>query len=67
MNDKERIRSAINIIIEYSGIDGSHHKTWVIDQVLRILADDNYNQIIKDNCYGEDGLETYHWDCGIAP
>jgi hypothetical protein len=28
---------AIEYIARYGGIDGDHHKTWVLDQVVRIL------------------------------
>jgi hypothetical protein len=28
---------ALEYIMHYGGIDGAHHKTWVLDQVVRIL------------------------------
>lgn len=62
MTDKERIEKAIEIAIEYGGIDGAHHKDWVIDQMVRALAGDNYDQIVADACES-DG----EWDCGVAP
>ncbi len=67
MSDKEKIQKAINLAVGYGGIDGSHHKNWVIDQMVRILAGGNYDQVVKDACFGEDGPETYTWDVGIAP
>lgn len=51
---EERINDAIMIALRYGGIDGAHHKSWVIDQMVRALA-------------GEDGESTYSWDVGIAP
>jgi len=30
---------ALDYIMCYGGIDGEHHKTWVLDQVVRILND----------------------------
>lgn len=36
----------------YGGIDGSHHKTWVIDQVARILMG---TEIIAVNAKWDDG------------
>ena len=66
-NDKEKIKKALEMGIEYGGFDGSHHKAWVIDQMVRILAGNDYEQIIKDACDGEDGPNTYEWDTGIAP
>lgn len=46
---------------------GSHHKSWVIDQVLRALTGSRYLEFVKAARYGEDGPETYDWDTGIAP
>ena len=34
----DKIKKAIGIIYSYGAIDGEHHKTWVIDQVLRALT-----------------------------
>ncbi len=67
MDDKEKIENAIGIAIALGGIDGSHHKAWVIDQMVRVLAGENYEQLIVDICAGEDGPNTYEWDTGIAP
>jgi hypothetical protein len=66
MTDKEKINKAIELAVKYGGIDG-HHKTWVIDQMVRILADDQYDVIVADAKYGEDEPDTYEWDTGIAP
>lgn len=65
--DAERIQAAIDLIVELGGIDGAHHKNWVLDQVVRVLAGDRYWQIVADACDGEDGPDTYSWDEGIAP
>lgn len=67
MKNKKRVNKAIELAIRYGGYDGGHHKMWVIDQMLRVLAGDNYDQIIKDANAGEDGPNTYEWDTGIAP
>lgn len=63
----DQIDQAIEIAVKYGGIDGDHHKAWVIDQMVRILAGDNYEQIVKDACDGEDGPDTYDWEVGIPP
>ena len=63
----ERIEKAINLAVRYGGIDGEHHKAWVIDQMVRVLAGDEYDEIVRDAKAGEDGPETYSWDVGIAP
>lgn len=65
--NKARATEAIVLGLQYGGTDGAHHKMWVIDQMIRILAGDNYDAWIKEACRGEDGDNTYSWDCGIAP
>jgi hypothetical protein len=67
MDEAERIEKAIEIGIRYGGIDGAHHKTWTIDQMLRVLAGDRYDAIIAESCDGEDGPHTYEHDVGIPP
>jgi hypothetical protein len=65
----ERTDKAIQMAVSCGGIDGSHHKDWVIDQMVRILAgsDEQYQKIVADACDGEDGPKTYSWEEGIAP
>ena len=66
-SDEVKIKTALDLAIRFGGIDGAHHKDWVIDQMVRILAGDGYGQLVKDACDGEDGPETYSWEVGIAP
>jgi len=66
-NDAESVAEAIRLAVQYGGIDGGHHKAWVIDQMVRALARDKYDEVVKDAKDGEDGPDTYDWDCGIAP
>lgn len=61
------IERAIEIAVRYGGIDGDHHKAWVIDQIVRVLAGDRYVKIVAEACSGDDGPETYTWDEGIPP
>lgn len=67
MKDIKRIEKAIELAVAYGNIDGAHHKMWVIDQMIRVLAGERYKTIVKDAKAGEDGPNTYDWDCGIAP
>lgn len=67
MKEQKRIDKAIELAVRYGGIDGDHHKAWVIDQMVRVLAGRDYKRIIKEACDGEDGPDTYTWDEGIAP
>jgi len=62
----KRVQEAIDIGVENGGCDGAHHKDWVIDQMIRALAGDDYDNIVKEDCDGEDGPDTYSWDYGIA-
>lgn len=64
---KKQIDYAIELAVRYGGIDGAHHKMWVIDQMVRALAGDDYARIVAEACDGEDGPDTYEWDVGIAP
>lgn len=36
-SEKTKEQWALDYIMSYGGFDGSHHKTWVLDQVARIL------------------------------
>ena len=63
----KRIGDAMDIIEQFGGIDGGHHKQWVIDQVARALLKDDYKDWVKAMCSGEDGPNTYEWDTGIPP
>lgn len=67
MTESERINEAIELAVRYGGFDGDHHKAWVIDQMVRVLAGERYEQIVREACAGEDGPDTYSWETGIAP
>jgi len=55
------------MIHQYGGIDGNHHKQWVLDQVVRALTGAKYDDWVKEHNDGKDGPDTYEWDVGIAP
>lgn len=59
--DSERTEQAINLILEYGYIDGAHHKQWLLDQVLRVLAGERYDEMVAP----VDDVDD--WDIGIAP
>ncbi len=64
---EERIRQALAVAMRYGGIDGAHHKQWVIDQMVRTLTAHHYELWVREHNAGDDGPETYDWDEGIAP
>lgn len=58
-----KVDKSLDLIFRYSGIDGSHHKQWVLDQVVRTLTGEHYDEWVSGY---EDG-DQYSWDEGIAP
>lgn len=55
---------AAAIALRYGTAEGEHHKQWVIDQMLRIIAGMAYPEII--NVFN-DNADSEKWDTGIAP
>ena len=64
---EDRIKVALRIAGGYGCIDGAHHKMWVIDQMVRALTHNKYDQWVSEYENGEDGPKTYIWDTGINP
>ena len=72
---EERIKKALEIAWRYGQIDGSNHKMWVIDQIVKILCKDEkeYSDWVEryETSMGIDEYykwkEHYKWDTGIAP
>ena len=60
-------KQVLNLIEEWGGIDGGHHKQWLLNEIVKTITKDGYEQWIKIYEDGEDGPETYEWDTGIAP
>lgn len=64
---QDRIDRALAFARDYGGIDGDHHKMWVIDQMVRALTGVDYQAWVRTRKAGTYGPETYGWDNGIAP
>lgn len=62
-----REQAILELISRYGGIDGAHHKQWLLDQIVRILTGDGYAAWIATYCAGEYGPDSYAWDVGIPP
>lgn len=58
---------ACGCAMQFGSIDGEHHKAWVIDQMVRALMGAEYSAWVAEHNEGEDGPDTYAWDCGITP
>ena len=63
---ENRIKAALDLVLRFGGIDGAHHKQWLLDQIVRSLVKD-YDGWVREFEAGEDGPQTYRWDKGIAP
>jgi hypothetical protein len=63
METKQKVDEAIEMILNNGSIDGGHHKMWLLDQILRMLLEDEYDAVIKR--FENDG--EFYWDTGIAP
>jgi len=66
-SDKQKLDVIENLITSYGQIDGDHHKLWVINEIIKVITGDEYQQWVNVYCDGEDGPNTYGWDTGIAP
>ena len=66
---RERIKAALEIAWSYAQIDGSHHKMWVIDQMVRVLcgSENDYKKWIEAYQAPLDDGDYYEWDMVIAP
>ena len=66
-DEQQRIERAIELACRFGGRDEVHHLHWVLDQMVRELAGERYEQIVASTCAGEDGPNTWRWSTGIAP
>ena len=60
-----REQRVLDLIVDYGWIDGSHHKQWVLDQIMRVILGADYDSFIESYMSDEDGM--IDWDRGIAP
>jgi hypothetical protein len=58
----------LDMIGEFGGIDGGHHKQWLLNEILlSLMTQDEYEKWVAEWEDGADGPNTYSWDIGIAP
>jgi len=69
LGEKKAKDNALKTAFRYGNYDGSHHKEWCIDQIVRALCGDeeSYDAWVKKFNDGEEGPNTYEWRTGIAP
>jgi hypothetical protein len=61
-----QILRALDLIGQFSDVDGRHHRQWLLDQVVTVLTgdDDEYRRFVEE--YNAQG-HTVDWSEGIAP
>lgn len=59
---RDLLAEALALIDRFGGIDGAHHKQWVLDQVVRKLAGPLYDDWVRIRV-----AQGYSWDVGVAP
>ena len=72
---QQRIDDALAFVEEHGRIcEGEHHKQWLLDQIIRILTGEEYDEwveLYEEPLYDEDDLEcfgvSYEWETGLAP
>lgn len=57
LNTEDKLKAVQNLIVDASFTDGSHHKNWYLDQMLRIITGDDYAVFVS---------RFEDWDTGIA-
>ncbi len=70
VTNPDRIEAAIEVATRYAGIDGAHHKQWIIDQMLwALMTPERYADFVRTRTDGPNGEPDYYfaWDAGIAP
>lgn len=63
----DMIGRALEVIAEYGAYDGGHHKQWVLDQTVHLLAgtEENYQKWIA--AHNREKPSACSWETGIAP
>lgn len=58
-SDEDRIKKSLELLFKYSQIDGSHHKQWCINEVVKILKGSKEEYEIFVLAYMSDNWEKY--------
>lgn len=61
---EQKVTAALELLERFGQQEGeSHHQTWLLDQVARILAGAGYPQWVEAYRQGDE----YNWSGGTAP
>lgn len=65
----EQKQAVLDLIDQYGTIDGAHHKQWLIDQIVRELTGEDYDQWVEEysDVDDPDYFAPEEWSTGIAP
>ena len=63
-NEEEKY---ISILIDSRRFVRIESGTEIPVNVYELKEGDRYDDIVRDACDGEEGPDTYEWDCGVAP
>lgn len=64
----EAINKVVKLASDGLWCDGDHHKQWYLEQILRVLFGEHYDQAVAAMTADEDGNpNTYNWEPGVAP
>jgi len=66
-NEMNTAKQVLDLIEAWGGIDGGHHKQWLLNEIVKAITKDGYEKWVREYEDGEDGPKTYFWDTGIAP
>lgn len=64
---EERVAGALKVAFDYGAVDGERYKQWVIDQMVRALTGDQYEEWVRKFNFGLDGEDSQLWESGYAP
>lgn len=65
--DEDRITLAVDVALEHGQNENAPQLTWTIDQMLRLLLGDGYDDTIARHVYSPDPGDDYVWETGVAP
>ena len=63
----ERIKKALSLAYNYGGCESSQNKAWLIDQIVRSLTGNRYDEWVKEFSIDNNGNKSYKWDTGVSP
>lgn len=62
-----RADHALELAHRFGRFGGEGNKAWLVDQMVRTLAGDDYESFVEGVALGEEGADPYTWDEGTEP